>query len=231
MKTSTITTALAFALSVAAAPGADNYGSKRGKTCPTNTAQPDGTLGKSYVNTSLLVPISKNLPSVAFPATKMAIVTPNDVCTVFNLDLPVAQTQGKVCNLVFDFPSYDQQALGKYLFHGPGTFQFTGYAIGVGAVAGVTSYNKQPAPGPSPPNPPPIMTPGHSYVSSAQSYKMAHKLTSQSQIVNSAPCGIPANVPGTVTVSGSLCSPDTVFSFQQSNDGCPLGFYVVLTDA
>ncbi|KAF4825360.1 hypothetical protein CGCTS75_v009694 [Colletotrichum tropicale] len=213
MKTSTITTALAIALSAAAAPGADNYGSKRGKTCPTNTAQPDGTLGKSYVNTSLLVPISKNLPSVAFPATKMAIVTPNDVCTVFNLNLPVAQTQGKVCNLVFDFPSYDQQALGKYLFHGPGTFQFTGYAIGAGAVAGVTSYNKQPAPGPSPPNPPPIMTPGHSY------------------IVNSAPCGIPANVPGTVTVSGSLCSPDTVFSFQQSNDGCPLGFYVVLTDA
>ncbi|KAF4898932.1 hypothetical protein CGCVW01_v013580 [Colletotrichum viniferum] len=213
MKTSTITTALAFALSAAAAPGADSYGGKKGKTCPTNTAQPDGTLGKSYVNTSLLVPISKKLPSVAFPATKMAIVTPNDVCTVFNLDLPVAQTQGKVCNLVFDFPSYDQQALGKYLFHGPGTFQFTGYAIGAGAVAGVTSYNKQPAPGPSPPNPPPTMTPGHSY------------------IVNSAPCGIPANVPGTVTVSGSLCSPDTVFSFQQSNDGCPLGFYVVLTDA
>ncbi|KAH9230240.1 hypothetical protein K456DRAFT_1843710 [Colletotrichum gloeosporioides 23] len=213
MKTSTITTALAFALSAAAAPSADSYGSKRGKTCPTNTAQPDGTLGKCYVNTSLLVPISKNLPSVAFPATKMAIVTPNDVCTVFNLDLPVAQTQGKVCNLVFDFPSYDQQALGKYLFHGPGTFQFTGYAIGAGAVAGVTSYNKQPAPGPSPPNPPPTMTPGHSY------------------IVNSAPCGIPANVSGTVTVSGSLCSPDTVFSFQQSNDGCPLGFYVVLTDA
>ncbi|KAJ0331941.1 hypothetical protein COL922a_011702 [Colletotrichum nupharicola] len=213
MKTSTITTALAFALSAAAAPSADSYGIKRCKTCPTNTAQPDGTLGKSYVNTSLLVPISKKLPSVAFPATKMAIVTPNDVCTVFNLDLPVAQTQGKVCNLVFDFPSYDQQALGKYLFHGPGTFQFTGYAIGAGAVAGVTSYNKQPAPGPSPPNPPPTMTPGHSY------------------IVNSAPCGIPANVSGTVTVSGSLCSPDTVFSFQQSNDGCPLGFYVVLTDA
>ncbi|KAH0437787.1 gpi anchored cell wall protein [Colletotrichum camelliae] len=213
MKTFTITTVLAFALSAAAAPGADSYGGKRGKTCPTNTAQPDGSLGKSFVNTSLLVPISKNLPNVAFPATKWAIVTPNDVCTVFNLDLPVAQTQGKVCNLVFDFPSYDQQALGKYLFHGPGTFQFTGYAIGAGAVAGVTSYNKQPAPGPSPPNPPPTMTPGHSY------------------IVNSAPCGIPADVPGTVTVSGSLCSPDTVFSFQQSNDGCPLGFYVVLTDA
>ncbi|GKT95754.1 GPI anchored cell wall protein [Colletotrichum tofieldiae] len=147
-------------------------------------------------------------------ATAMGASDPNDVCTVFNLDLPVAQTQGKVCNLVFDFPS-KESAPNKFTFKGPGTFKFTGYAIGVGAVAGQTTYNRQPAPGPSPPNPPPIMTPGHSYCS---------------QIINSAPCGIPATVPGSVTVSGSLCSPDTTFSFYQSNDGCPLGFFVVLTD-
>ncbi|KAK1968489.1 hypothetical protein LY78DRAFT_745760 [Colletotrichum sublineola] len=209
MKFSTVTGALAFALSAAAAPGG-SYGGK--PTCPTNAAQPDGSLGSSFVSTSLLVPISKNLPKFAFPATKWAFVTPNDVCTVFNLDLPVAKTQGKVCNLVFDFPSMEN-ALGKFVFFGKGSFTFTGYAIGAGAVAGQTTYNKQPAPGPSPPNPPPIMTPGHSY------------------IINSAPCGIPPNIPGTVTVSGSLCSPDTTFSFYQSNDGCPLGFFVVLTDA
>ncbi|OLN85354.1 hypothetical protein CCHL11_09876 [Colletotrichum chlorophyti] len=213
MKTATITSTLAFALSAVAAPGSSSYNSKSGRgTCPANAAQPDGTLGKSYVNTSLLVPIAKSLPNVPFPATKWAQVTPNDVCTIFNLDLPVAQTQGKVCNLVFDFPSYEQ-APGKFLFLGPGSFKFTGYAIGAGAVAGQTTYNKQPAPGPSPPNPPPTMTPGHSY------------------IINSAPCGIPSTVPGSVTVSGSLCSPDTFFSFYQSNDGCPLGFFVVLTNA
>ncbi|KAF6821421.1 hypothetical protein CPLU01_12504 [Colletotrichum plurivorum] len=231
MKTAAIATALTFALTVLAAPGDyDNKGpGKPGKgpekgpggpggkppgkpTCPTNAAQSDGGLGNLYVNTNLLVPIAKSAPDVALPASKWAMITPNDVCTVFNLDLPVAQTQGKVCNLVFDFPSYEQ-APGKFLFHGPGTFQFTGYAIGAGAVAGQTTYNKQPAPGPNPPNPPPVMTPGHSYV------------------INSAPCGIPANIPGTVTVSGSLCSPDTVFAFEQSTDRCPLGFFVILTDA
>ncbi|KAK6215798.1 hypothetical protein QIS74_08817 [Colletotrichum tabaci] len=210
MKVATITCALAFALSAVAAPEPNIYPPK--KTCPTNAVQPDGSLGKSFVSTSLLVPIAKSKPNYAFPATKWAQVTPKDVCTVFNLDLPVAKTQGKICNLVFDFPT-KEQAPGEFYFKGPGTFKFTGYAIGVGAVAGQTTYNRQPAAGPSPPNPPPTMTPGHSY------------------IINSAPCGIPADVPGSVTVSGSLCSPDTTFSFYQSNEGCPLGFFVVLTDA
>ncbi|OHW91136.1 GPI anchored cell wall protein [Colletotrichum incanum] len=213
MKIATVTGALAFVLSAAAAPGA-NSPPRNGDgkcPCPANAVQPNGSLGKSFVSTSLLVPIAKSKPNYAYPATKWAQVTPNDVCTVFNLDLPVAQTQGKVCNLVFDFPS-KESAPNKFTFKGPGTFKFTGYAIGAGAVAGQTTYNRQPAPGPSPPNPPPTMTPGHSY------------------IINSAPCGIPATVPGSVTVSGSLCSPDTTFSFYQSNDGCPLGFFVVLTD-
>ncbi|TDZ67518.1 hypothetical protein CTRI78_v002901 [Colletotrichum trifolii] len=218
MKTAAITAVLALAASAIATPAPNkgyNKANSKGNSkdcCPTNAAQPDGTLGKNFVDTSLLVPISKKLPDVAFPASKWAQVTPGDVCTVFNLDLPVAKTQGKVCNLVFDFPSYEQ-AGGKFLFYGPGSFTFTGYAVGAGAVAGETTFNKQPAPGPSPPNPPPKMTPGHSY------------------IINSAPCGIPAEIPGTVTVSGSLCSPDTYFIFNQSNDKCPLGFYVILTKA
>ncbi|KAK1997977.1 hypothetical protein LX36DRAFT_577305 [Colletotrichum falcatum] len=219
MKFSTVTgAALAFALSASAAPSltSDVVPSRAGAddkcACPTNTAQPDGKLGKSYVSTSLLVPIAKSKPNYAFPATKWAQVTPGDVCTIFNLDLPVAETQGKVCNLVFDFPS-EKASLGRYIFKGKGTFTFTGYAVGVGAVAGQTTYNNPPAAGPNPPNPPPTMTPGHSY------------------IINSAPCGIPADIPGSVTVSGALCSPDTTFSFYQSTENCPVGFFVILTDA
>jgi hypothetical protein len=103
------------------------------------------------------------------------------------------------------------QGLLRY-FDGPGHFNFTGYAVGSGAQPGVTTYANQPAPGPSPPTPPPVMTPGHSY------------------IINSAPCGIPAQLPGPVTVSGSLCSSDTALVFEQSTDLCPLGFFVVLSD-
>ena len=179
--------------------------------CPANPAQPNGRLPKDAVSTSVLVPISAKKPNQAFGATDWAKVTPNDFCTIFNLELDPATTQGKLCNLVFDFPSL-LQAPGLFTFLGSGKFTFTGYAFGSGAQPGMTTYNKQPAPGPSPPNPPSVVKPGNSYV------------------INSAPCGIPKGTPGPITVSGSLCSEDTLFLFKQSNAICPLGFYVVLTD-
>jgi hypothetical protein len=178
--------------------------------CPANPAQPDGKLPKGSITTSALVPISAKKPDKAYPATEWATVTPKDKCTIFNLELDSDATQGKICNLVFDFPSL-VQAPGLFVFKGPGHFTFTGYAINAGAQPGITTYNKQPAPGPSPPNPPPVLKPGNSYV------------------VNGAPCGIPPGI-GKVTVSGSLCSQDTTLTFKQSDWICPLGFYVVLTD-
>jgi hypothetical protein len=179
-------------------------------TCPANSAQPDGKLPNGSISTSVLVPISSKNPNKAYPATEWATVTPNDMCTVFNLELDSNAVQGKICNLVFDFPSL-LQAPGLFVFLGSGKFTFTGYDINAGAVAGETTYNNQPRPGPSPPNPPPTIKPGNSY------------------IINASPCGIPPNI-GKVTVSGSLCSKDTTLLFKQSDWICPLGFYVVLTD-
>ncbi|KAK8034826.1 hypothetical protein PG993_009821 [Apiospora rasikravindrae] len=99
-----------------------------------------------------------------------------------------------------------------YKFDGPGNFKFIGYDIGVGAVAGETTYADQPKAGPSPPNPPAKMEPGHSYV------------------INSGNCEFPANLTS-VKVSGALCSNDTTLSYDQGFLGtCPMGFYVVLTD-
>ncbi|KAF1925503.1 uncharacterized protein M421DRAFT_423597 [Didymella exigua CBS 183.55] len=178
--------------------------------CPANAAQPDGHLPKGSISTSALVPISSKNPNTAYPNSEWAKVTPGDFCTIFNLVLESDATQGKICNLVFDLPGY-LQAPGDFVFLGSGKFTFTGYDINAGAVPGETTYAKQPRPGPSPPNPPPVMKPGNSY------------------IVNSAPCGIPPGI-GPVTVSGSLCSKDTTFLFKQSQKACPVGFYVVLTD-
>jgi hypothetical protein len=179
--------------------------------CPANRAQPDGKLPKgNSISTSALVPISAKNCDKAYPATEWATVTPKDKCTIFNLELDSDATQGKICNLVFDFPSLIQ-APGLFVFDGPGHFTFTGYDINAGAEAGVTTYNHQPRPGPSPPNPPPVIKPGNSY------------------IINGAPCGIPPGI-GKVTVSGALCSDDTTLTFKQSDLLCPLGFYVVLTD-
>jgi hypothetical protein len=195
--------------SVLAAPTASSILSRTffQPKCPANPAQPSGSLPPGSISTSLLVPISSKHPDTAYPATSWATVTPNDMCTIFNLELDSNAVQGKICNLVFDFPSTP----GLYAFTGPGHFTFTGYDINAGAVAGETTYNKQPRPGPSPPNPPKVIRPGNSYV------------------VNAAPCGMPPNI-GKVTVSGSLCSKDTTLGFWQSEVVCPLGFYVVLTD-
>jgi hypothetical protein len=178
--------------------------------CPVNPVQPTGKLPGTSISTSALVPISAKLPNKAFPATEWATVTPNDLCIIFNLELDSDATQGKICNLVFDFPDV-LQAPGFFVFAGSGRFTFTGYDINAGAVAGQTTYNNQPRAGPSPPSPPPTITPGNSY------------------IINAAPCGIPPGI-GKITVSGSLCSKDTTFWFKQSDVLCPLGFYVVLTD-
>jgi hypothetical protein len=207
MKSITILTT--FVAATLAAPLLDLFSVLK---CPANSAQRDGSLPKGYITTSLLLPISAKNPNKVYAASQWAQITPNDMCTVFNLELSADATQGKICNLVFDFPSLLQGPPGIFQHLGLGTMHFTGYAIGAGATAGKTTYSKQPAAGPSPATPPPKMLPGNSYV------------------VNSGPCGIPAGA-GTVTVSGSLCSPDTIFSFQQGVGSCPMGFYVVLTDA
>lgn len=176
--------------------------------CPKNGVIPSGS-----ISPSLLVPISQQNPDKAYGGSPQAQVTPGDVCTIFNLDLPDTfngkPTENQICNLVFEFPNQFQAPRGHLSFSGPGHFTFTGYAIGVGATAQST-WNDQPAPGPSPPNPPKVMVPGNSYV------------------INSAPCGIPPGA-GKVTVSGALCSEDSSLSFYQSNFICPIGFYVVIS--
>ena len=197
-----------LSLRVAGAPSQQN---PRDDSCPANAAQPDGKLPGGAVSPSLLMQISRSQPNRSFPPSNHARVSPGDDCTIFNLQLDAAATQGKTCTLVFDFPA--KAPHNSFIFQGPGSFIFNGYAVGAGAEPGVTTWNNQPADGPDPINPPPTMLPGHSYV------------------INSAPCGILPNA-GTVTVSGSLCSPDTLFEFDQDGaggSGCPMGFFVILS--
>lgn len=175
-------------------------------SCPKN-----GNLPKNYVKPSLVVNVSKKHPNAAYGSTKVPSVTPNDFCTIFNLELPPS-AYDKMCNLVFLFPNH-WQTVNPYIYktkrHGGGHFQFIGYNVTSGATE-ETTYNHQPEPGPSPPNPPPTMSPGHAYV------------------INSAPCGFPPGLKEPVLVSGMLCSPDTTFEFFQSDKKCPLGFFVEL---
>jgi hypothetical protein len=154
-----------------------------------------------------MVPVSKNLPNVKFGSTQNPIITPGDFCTIFNLIIPPTAFD-KTCTLSFLFPNNLQAEL-PFAFLGPGHFNFTGYATGVGATKD-TTYSHQPAPGPSPP--PTTLTPGGAYV------------------IFSGPCGFPPGLPEPgVTVSGMLCSADTFFQFHESAQKCPIGFFVTVS--
>ncbi|KAF2249021.1 hypothetical protein BU26DRAFT_310520 [Trematosphaeria pertusa] len=206
MKTFALFAALAATLLAAPNP-------PRPAECPRNAVQPNGMLPQGYIRPHLMLPISAKRPGRVFRPVDwdMGKVTPKDFCSIIQYELDPADTQGKICNLVFDFPRR-MEAQGLYEFSGSGKFNFTGYAIGTRAVYGVTTYNNQPPLGPNPPNPPAVMEPGNSY------------------IIKSEPCGIPAGVRGPVTFAFSLCSEDTLFVFEERHSICPLGFYIILTD-
>ncbi|KAF4637034.1 hypothetical protein G7Y89_g1032 [Cudoniella acicularis] len=113
----------------------------------------------NYLAPSLIVPISAYAPNIAFGPTTNPIITPNDICSIFNLEIP-SSALGKTCTLEFLFPSFPTQTEYPYMFGGPGHFTFTGYAFGSGATA-KTTYNNQPPAGPSPPQPPSTLMPGN----------------------------------------------------------------------
>ncbi|EOD47415.1 Ubiquitin 3 binding protein But2 [Neofusicoccum parvum] len=173
--------------------------------CPVNGTLPEDP--STYVSTSAFYEISARKPNKHYQPSLTAKVTPGNLCFITNLALP-SSAYGKTCTLKFLFPT-QKQAKQNYKFEGPGHFTFTGYATGVGADDS-TTYNNQPAPGPSPPSPPEIL-PGNAYT------------------IFSGPCGVEEGAEQTL-VSGSLCSADTKLEFTQSTGpGCPLGFFVELS--
>ena len=120
-----------------------------------------GTLPAGALKPTLMVPVSARFPNIPFGSTKTPLITPNDFCTIFNLEIPPSAV-GKTCTLEFLFPSHAQTP-SPYFYNGPGHFTFTGYAFGSGATL-KTTYAHQPPAGPSPPSPPAVLAPGHAYI-------------------------------------------------------------------
>jgi hypothetical protein len=170
-------------------------------SCPSG-----GTLspGSGYLSPTLMVPVSAKSPKVRFGSTQVPIITPNDFCTIFNLEIPPTAV-GKTCTLEFLFPDHEETS--PYFYTGKGHFTFTGYENGSGATLN-TTYHEQPNQGPSPP--PTVLRPGHRY------------------IIHPGSCAITTGMSG-LEVSGMLCSSDTTFAYLQSSQKCPIGFYVTIS--
>jgi hypothetical protein len=166
-----------------------------------------GTLPRGYLSPTLMVPVSAKFPNVRFGSTKVPLITANDFCTIFNLEIPPSAVN-KTCTLEFLFPDH-QETFSPYVYNGGGHFTFTGYAFGSGATL-QTTYANQPPAGPSPPSPPGVLSPGNAYT------------------INVGGCAIETGMAG-LEVSGMLCSPDTTFAYLQSSQKCPIGFYVAIS--
>ncbi|KAH7128740.1 ubiquitin 3 binding protein But2 C-terminal domain-containing protein [Dendryphion nanum] len=208
MKSTVVATLASLSCIVLAAP---SQISKR-NSCPSGS-----TFAIGAISPFLLTPISKAQPDKAFGGVSTGVTTPNDLCTIVNLEIPDfidgESTLLKTCTLSFAFPTSQQAAPHTLESSGPGHFTFTGYLTGFGS-DDKTTYNRQPLLGPSPPFPPESMVPGNTYT------------------IATLPCGI---LPGTggQTVAGALCSRDTSLKWSQTgpsgNGGCPVGFFVVVS--
>lgn len=134
-----------------------------------------------------------------YPSSYSPIITPNDICTIFNLWIPPSAA-GKTCALEFIFPEFDQLETSSFTYTGGGHFTFAGY-VGYGATD-MTTYNNQPARGnPMYDVPEQVMTPGHRYA--------LNKVYPGSCMITK---GMPA-----LEIGGKLCSNDTSFTYFQDS--------------
>lgn len=181
--------------------------------CPTSFIQPYGELpkGRTFAPRDIFQ-ISEKKPTEFFSPDSWAGTTARDKCTVFNIPLDADRARGKTCNLVFNFPDY-KQAPGISRMIGPGHFMFHPFAHGARVpLPIVTTWSNKPPLSITPPITIKQFAPRHSYV------------------LSSGPCYASQEQKGVVVRSGMLCSKDTLLWFKQSDDRCPMGLYLIISE-
>ncbi|KAF2249590.1 hypothetical protein BU26DRAFT_565225 [Trematosphaeria pertusa] len=165
---------------------------------------------REFLVPQLIVPISASQPDRQFGFVSNPIITPNDICTIFNLYIPGTAT-GRTCTLEFLLHALSS-ANPPYSYSGSGSFSFSGY-VGYGATA-MTTWKTQPLPGDLRYNPPnQTIVPGNRYVLN-QPYP-------GSCLVNGSMSYL--------EVGGRLCSSDTSLTYFQDWNRCPTGFLVEIS--
>lgn len=100
-------------------------------TCPLYLPKND------YESPHLIVPVSRISPHASMGNTYSPTMSPNDIATIFNFDIPTSRSE-QTCSLFFTFPTQSQLVTSSYSFAGPGSFEFSSYEYGVGAVSETT---------------------------------------------------------------------------------------------
>ncbi|OTA99163.1 hypothetical protein M426DRAFT_49582, partial [Hypoxylon sp. CI-4A] len=158
-----------------------------------------------YDSPSYITYISQSEPDRAFGPQYNSIITPNEISSVFNFDVPASRSDAN-CTLEFLFPRQDQLRTSGFKYDGPGSFAFTGYLAG-SCPGPETTYNNQPTAGVFPPFPPIHMEPGYAYT------------------IDVGPCTFAAGTYALLMLIQATSSNDTTFEFFQNDDDCPIGIY------
>ncbi|KAI0848730.1 ubiquitin 3 binding protein But2 C-terminal domain-containing protein [Daldinia vernicosa] len=108
---------------------------------------------------SYITQVSQREPDRAFGPQRRGLITPNDISSIFNFDIPESRADAN-CTLEFLFPRRDQLRSSSFIYEGDGSFLFTGYLAG-SCPGPETTFNNQPTPGTFPPFPPIHMEPGY----------------------------------------------------------------------
>ena len=180
--------------------------------CPANFLQPHGKLpaGRS-VTPENIFPISYRRPREVFLPSKWAKITQHDFCTIFNFEIENVQAHNKNCHLIFNFPPRRRDRK-LYTIVGSSNFTFKTYnVLNAWAMPGNTTWETQPL-WSSKPAVNKRLRPGKSY------------------IIQQEPCRIPFSKGRTVR-SVLMCSADSTFEFLESSEICPLGLFMIFTDA
>ena len=108
--------------------------SSSSSTCPT-------TLSGTYEYPHLIIPVSSASPNTAAGTSYFGEVSPNNVSSIFNFDIPASDT-GKTCSLVFLFPTQSELTTSSYSISGNGAVDFASLKS---VATSATDYANMPA--------------------------------------------------------------------------------------
>ncbi|KAI1645227.1 ubiquitin 3 binding protein But2 C-terminal domain-containing protein [Daldinia loculata] len=154
-----------------------------------------------FESPSYITQVSQWEPDRAFGPQRIGLITPNDISSIFNFDIPESRADAN-CTLEFLFPRRNQLSSSSFIYEGDGSFLFTGYLAG-SCPGPETTFNNQPTPGTFPAFPPIHMEPGYAYT------------------IDVGPCMFSAGT----CVAGMTSSNDTTFKFLPNTNDCPIGIY------
>ncbi|KAF9739448.1 hypothetical protein PMIN06_001052 [Paraphaeosphaeria minitans] len=161
---------------------------------------------KDFLTPQLMVPISASEPDKMFGYVGEPVITPNDICTLFNLQIP-APFHDKACALEFMLPQIED-AFKPYTFEGEGNFAFSWY-VNKGANA-LTTWNSQPKIEMEWEVVDQVIVPGEKYVLNKPAPGSCWVDKSQTYLA----------------VGVRLCSNDTTLKFLEDWSRCATGFFV-----